>query len=66
MSYPRVQNRADSKVVKGAIIFAIYYVIKELYGFEIDSKFIEACITIGYAAYSVFAAFNDAKTKNKF
>ena len=60
------QKRTDSKVVKGAVIFAVSYAVKDLFGYTLDSEFIEACIIIAYALYAIFAAYNNPKDKKNF
>jgi hypothetical protein len=59
------QSRSKSLVVKGAVIFAIAYVVKELCGYELDDRFIESCVIIAYAIYNIFAAYNNPRDKNR-
>ena len=61
-----IQDRSESKVVRASIIIAVAYVTKHFMGYELENTFLEAVVVILFAGWNVFAAWNDARRRDKF
>lgn len=60
------QRRSQSTVVRASMVIAIIYVASHFFGYELENEFVEAIVVLLFAAWNVFAAYNDAKSRDKF